>query len=506
MESLTSGFTIAIKTKAVESIPPNPERTKDAFSRIGYSLEESIADLIDNSIDAGASDVLIRLVYDRKRLQRIFVVDNGRGMREVELRHAMQFGSTMKHKKGDLGKYGIGLKAASLSQCEQFAVITRSRGELSGRRWSSASFKKDWLCEKLEQSNCAILFASPWAGLNLKKSGTIIMWENLMCLRAGDTGIAETMNKAIVRLSNHLGLVFHRFLEKNNGIRIHLDSQVADTPESKATQLVSPFNPFKYPASGARGYPKEFQITLDKIGDLTLVAHIWPPKSRAPGYILGGGKVSSRQGFYFYRNNRLIQAGGWNGYRGDDTEPHVSLARVSVDISPTLEGHFDVMVQKSKVSPPINFVKAVGTAAAASTKFFDYVSKAIEVYRQMAGRDKSSNLPLVPWNGISPKSRDKARDILARKEQSIRKIGFRWENLDVGTVFELDQARRRIKLNERYRKSILGGSRKSKNDAEMFKTAIFLLVHKYFDHHAITSKRKKFLDTCNRLFLHCIDG
>jgi HSP90 family molecular chaperone len=117
--------------------PPNPERTKDAIARIGYSLEESIADLIDNSLDAQATDVLIRFIYDRKNIHRIFVVDNGHGMREETLRRAMQFGSTLRHEKTDLGKYGIGLKSASLSQCNQFSVISRVDKEVSGRRWSS---------------------------------------------------------------------------------------------------------------------------------------------------------------------------------------------------------------------------------------------------------------------------------------------------------------------------------------------------------------------------------
>ncbi len=82
---------------------------------------------------AGATDVLVRLLYDRKSVRRVCIVDNGCGMREETLRRAMQFGSTLKHKKGDLGKYGIGLKSASLSQCEQFAVVTRSSDSWSCR-------------------------------------------------------------------------------------------------------------------------------------------------------------------------------------------------------------------------------------------------------------------------------------------------------------------------------------------------------------------------------------
>src|SRR4051794_35492511 len=99
VDAARSDYIWKIDTKGVESTPPDPERTKDAFSRIGYSLEEAIADLVDNSIDAGAKDVLVRFLYDRKSIRRVFIVDNGRGMREETLRDAMRFGSTLKHKK-----------------------------------------------------------------------------------------------------------------------------------------------------------------------------------------------------------------------------------------------------------------------------------------------------------------------------------------------------------------------------------------------------------------------
>lgn len=505
MDSLDSDYTLQIQTSGVESNPPNPERTKDAFSRIGYSLEEAVADLIDNSIDAGAADVLVRLVYDRKNIHRIFIVDNGHGMKEDILRQAMKFGSTLKHDKTDLGKYGIGLKAASLSQCEQFAVITRSGSELSGRRWSTQSFQKDWLCEKLDQNGCAILMAASWGDLDLRKSGTIVMWEKLTCLQTGELGTSETVNKAISGLSKHLGLVFHRFLEKKNGLRIHLDSQYAGHKDSSIAQPVPPLNPFSYTASGARNYPKDFRIKLEGVGNLDLAAHIWPPKSRDEGYTLGGGKISSRQGFYFYRNDRLIQAGGWNGYRNDDAEPHVSLARVAVDIPPGAEGHFDVMVQKSKVSPPRDFVEAVRNAASGSIKFSDYVAKAIEAYRQK-GAAEEDDFPLVPWDGLSPKARDKAWEVLAPDERRVRKVGFAWKPLDRDVVFELDRERRKIVLNELHRKAILGGARRSKNDAGLFKATIFLLVQEYFDYQQTTKKRREFLDSCNKLLLHCLDG
>lgn len=500
------GYSVDIGTRGVESIPPDPERTKDAFSRIGYSFEEAISDLVDNSIDAGATDVLIRLLYDRKSIRRVFIVDNGRGMNEETLRSAMRFGSTLKHKKSDLGKYGIGLKSASLSQCEQFAVVTRVGDEISGRRWAAASFQNNWLCEKLERSGCKRLLDAQWAGLDLCRSGTIVMWDDLTNLQAGDLPASETVNKAVLGLANHLGLVFHRFLEKGDKLRIRLDSQFLGLPEFDVAQFVTPLNPFGYGATGSKGYPKEFKTTLAGVGELKLLAHLWPPKSRKSGYTLGGGKISSRQGFYFYRNDRIIQAGGWNGCRGDDAEPHLSLARVAIDIPPGSEGRFDVMVQKSKVSPPRDFVGAVRSARAGKSTFGEYVAEAIKVYRSEGKAEHVDEKPLVPWDGLSTSARKNARDILAPTEGRIRRVNFRWKTLDANLVFELDRDRGIINLNEIHRLAILGGTRKSRNDARVFKTTLFLLVRSYFDQKPLTRGRVEFLETCNKLLLGSLKG
>jgi hypothetical protein len=483
-----------------ESIPPDPERTKGAFSRIGYSFDEAIADLIDNSVDAGATDVLVRLLHDKKSVRRVCIVDNGRGMREETLRRAMQFGSTLKHRQSDLGKYGIGLKSASLSQCEQFAVVTRSGGEVSGRRWAATSFSHGWLCEKLDRPGCARLLEGRWAGLNLGKSGAIVMWDDLTCLQAGDLGVSETVNRAIVGLANHLGLVYHRFLESKGRLRIHLDSQVVGTPEFDIAQLVSPLNPFAYDAPGAVGYPKQFRTVVSGIGEMTLIAHIWPPKSRKAGYTLGGGRVSSRQGFYFYRNDRLIQAGGWNGWRGDDAEPHLSLARVAVDVPAGSEQHFDVVVQKSRVSPPRDFIEAISKARAGSETFADYVARAIKVYRLEGKGERQDERALVPWRGLPANMRQTAREILA-PEGGIRHLNFIWKKLDAGALFELDLTRKLIYLNEVHRRAVLGRGRKSQNDARLFKMSLFMMVRGCFDGKPVTKARAELLATCNRLLL-----
>jgi len=501
--NLVPDYLSPIETSGTEKTPPNPARTKMAFARVGYSLADAVADLVDNSVDAKASTVLVRFLYDRKGVHRVFIVDDGKGMSESVLSQAMQFGSTLPHCSKDLGHYGIGLKAASFSQCSTFSVISNDGQEISGRRWTSASFEHDWLCEKLAVSGCRQLLQAPWSGLKLNRMGTIVVWDDLTGLRSGQSTPEETVNRARQELSNHLGLVFHRFLSRDD-LQMLLDVQFVGRREGPSSSKVKSLDPFSYAKSGAIGYPKKFEVMLDRGTRIDLNAHIWPPRSREPAYRLGGGKVASRQGFYFYRNDRLVQAGGWNGYRDDDAEPHLSLARIAVD----LPQNIDVSIQKDKVETlPRGFIDAVRQATAGSIRFADFVKKAQEVYRTRGRAADGSDFPLVPGRGLSKPLREAARKFAAPDESRVRTVDFGWGNLDAGTVFKIEKNnnRRRIVLNELYRKSILSGKRRSENDAQTFKTLLFLLVREYFDYQTMTKARSEYLDGCNQLLLRSLN-
>lgn len=494
-------YLASIPTSGTEKTPPNPARTKMAFARVGYSLAEAIADLIDNSIDAEASAVLVRLLYDRNGVHRVFIADNGNGMSEATLSKAMQFGSTLRHHAKDLGQYGIGLKAASFSQAGTFSVVTNNGAEISGRRWTNESFKQDWLCEKLAEQGCKELLSSPWGPVKPRESGTIVIWDDLSVLRSGESTPEETVNRAINELSVHLGLVFHRFISKES-LKIFLDTQVVRKQQNNVFQPVKELDPFSYTKSGALGYPKKFLISLEQNKKISLEAHIWPKRSKEPGYRLGGGKVAARQGFYFYRNERLIQAGGWNGYRDEDTEPHLSLARVCVE----LPSNIDVSIQKDKVATlPRGFIDAVRDATSGSTNFRDFINKAESVYRSK-GRQLETDYPLVPRKGVNNTLRVAARKFFGPDENRFRSVDFKWQKIEPLKVFEIQRDRRRIVLNELYRKNILGRSRRSQNDAQLFKIMLFLLLREYFDFQAMTKARSEMLDKCNELLLRSLNA
>jgi len=236
-------------------------------------------------------------------------------------------------------------------------------------------------------------------------------------------------------------------------------------------------DPFGYHQTGAPGYPKDFRISIPGSGELVGAAHIWPARSKLPGYKLGGGAVSRRQGFYFYRNDRLIQHGGWNNYR-DDAEPHLSLARVSIDLPKGLESVFSVRFNKSGVDAPRSFVDALEKAKADDgTTFPQYLERAEAVYRT---RGPATIKPVIPPSGgVRSALRRTIRDALPVSDDG-KDIDIVWEILDEDTFFTIDRDNRLLSINSLYRKALTGGRRAKPGDAQVLKLLLLLLVNDMF--------------------------
>ena len=137
---------------STESLPPDEAKAGDIFSRLGYKIHDAIADLVDNSVDAKASVVLIRFVRSPNGIHSVIIADNGSGMDAADLQEAMRFGSRSTKSSTQLGKYGIlyGLKSASLSQAEVVTVLSRRGNAYVGRRWKLENIKKNWASEILD--------------------------------------------------------------------------------------------------------------------------------------------------------------------------------------------------------------------------------------------------------------------------------------------------------------------------------------------------------------------
>jgi len=486
-----------LPTIAEKPNPPDAGGTREAFSRIGYKLEEAIADIADNSIDANAKNILIRFVQTDKAINRVVIADDGHGMSHETIIKAMQFGARTNHKKNDLGKYGIGMKSASFSQGDTMIVASRENRKTYGMRWTDASIKNGWLCEEINPEATAKLIDLDWAGLSLSESGTLVIWEDLDYLGHSESNPDITREKAVQKISGHLGLVFHRFIE--NGLTIKIDAIIEGKDTAGLATSVVPMNPFGYPHSGHRKFPKVFAIEFEDLGKLDLEAHIWPQKSKDPGYKLGGGKVAERQGFYFYRNDRVIQAGGWNRLRESDAEPHFSLARVKVDLPSSFDGAFSLNVQKSEVDVPSPFPGKALASKSGSTSFRDYLGFAEKTYRTRV--ISKEDFPLVMGSGIPPSVRKKCQRALGDGGKRYREVTFKWLDLPEGVFFKLTHDNNELILNKKFRNLLLSGAKGSLNDLPLIKSLLFLLLRDDFDRKAISQKHRNWIKAINQIII-----
>ncbi|MCI0652454.1 MAG: ATP-binding protein [Planctomycetes bacterium] len=485
-----------------EETPPNPSRLIMALRQIGYSFEQAVSDLVDNSINARAATVLIRFICENERIRSVVIADDGVGMDADTLREAMRFGSEQERDPASLGKYGMGLKLASLSHARCLTVLTRQKARADGRRWTIEGIEHGWECERIDQADATLELDAPWGGLNLKHHGTLVVWDDIDKLPIGTRGLKETLRGLQKRLQLHLGLCFHRFLEDRR-LRIVLDQQTAGEAEHSIKVEVAALNPFKYSRSGDASYPKVFRVELPGLGAVRAQAHIWPPNSEEPEYKLGN-KAAARQGFYFYRNDRLIQAGGWNGVVQHETEPHSSLARVRVDLPIELDTKFGLNVQKSAVLVPTGFEKAVTIAEADDGETFErYRQRAQQVYRRKDIRAERDH-PLVPVDGIARQLSEKAKALLAGEGSAVRPAAFEWTDFSNVDVFAIDRDARAILLNRLYRKALLGGARASRIDLPFLKLLLFFLLEEDLDTDRLSAPRKERLEHINALLVQAL--
>jgi hypothetical protein len=486
-----------LDTHSGAEIPPNAKRLIGALRQIGYSLEQAISDLIDNSINALAKNVVIRFITSENKIISVVLADDGIGMKPEKLVDAMKFGSDEEASSGSLGKYGMGLKLASLSHAESLTVVSKCRNGISARRWTIEGIKKGWICDVIKEEDAVEFYNSRSFPFEISSHGTLVIWNEIDKLPTSAKGLVDTLKNIKLKLKNHLGLCFHRFIEDKK-LNIYIDVQELNENIHGIKIEVEPLNPFGYPVSGHEEYPKKFKANIDGVGGLRFDAHIWPANSDLKNYKLGG-RTSSRQGFYFYRNDRLIQTGGWNGVVQDENEPHGSLARVRIDLPSEYDSKFGLNVQKSAVIVPTSFVTAIMSSQSDDRDIFPkFRRKADTVYRK---KDKGAHkyLPAVIGNGVPNSIAKKARTLLLSGGNKSKHIDFKWTHFETADLFSIDQTNGIIYLNKAYRKVLLRGSHGSQSDLPLLKTLIFFLTRDDFNKVRISAKRREELEIINKL-------
>lgn len=348
---------------------PEPSALVESLRAFGYSLRTAIADLVDNSISASAKNVWIRFEWDGAH-SFISIRDDGGGMTENELVTAMRPGSRSPledREPGDLGRFGLGLKTASFSQCRRMSVISKTEASACvGRCWDLDYINTvgEWrLLKKVNQDRLTEV------GEQVAQQGTIVLWEEMdrvtSSTKTDDRNAYKLFLEAIEEVKEHLGMVFHRYLEKRGGINIFINGR-----------QIEGWNPFLKGEKATQELPSEKLFC--KGAQLTVTPYVLPHQSKLSQdthrAASGPQGWNAQQGFYIYRNERLLVPGDWLGL-GFQKEEHHKLARIQIDLPNNMDDEWQIDVKKSRARPP-GYLRADLKRIAKLTR-----EQAVQIYR-----------------------------------------------------------------------------------------------------------------------------
>ena len=326
------------------NLPPYAPTLIESTRAIGYSLEAAVADIIDNSIAALASKVDV--FFFPIDGEYIAFLDDGIGMNDEEINAAMQYGSKNpleSRNEHDLGRFGLGLKTASLSQCKALTVISKQAKTICARKWDVDYVAEtgEWSLQVLETEE--VESCPHFKELMSLEFGTLVIWQKLDRLKAGEIKFEEALGRKMDVVREHLSLVFHRYLTGEPGLN-KFDISING-------QAVVPLDPFMT--------HKSVQAMADEVlivrGERILVRpYILPHTSKMSAEEIKrmGGKEGLRrqQGFYIYRNKRLVVWGTW--FRMMRQGEMSKLVRIQVDIPNMLDDLWTLDIKKSSAIPP----------------------------------------------------------------------------------------------------------------------------------------------------------
>ena len=326
------------------NMPPFAPVLMESTRALGYSAEAAIADVLDNSISAEATRISLRFSpFDEAYFS---VLDNGKGMNSEELNTAMRYGSVsplVVREDNDLGRFGLGLKTASLSQCRRLTVISKKAGTVSARQWDLdvVCQKQDWILLSLDENEYRCF--PHIEELENQESGTLVIWNVFDRFGAGEISLEKAMNEKMSDVRQHLALIFHRYLTGEKGIN-KVAMLLNEDP-------VIPQDPFLASVSTIYQDDEHLEIAGHNV---TVRPFVLPHISKlSPQEISAlGGKEGLRkyQGFYVYRNKRLLVWGTWFRLRRKDELS--KLARIRVDIPNSLDDLWTLDIRKSRAIPP----------------------------------------------------------------------------------------------------------------------------------------------------------
>lgn len=371
-------------------VTPSASRLTTSLRDIGYDFVTAVADIVDNSVSAGASRIDIVFHYAGED-SHVLIADDGIGMTQSQVNEALRFGSRRAYGASDLGRFGLGLKTASISQCRRLTVVSR-RGKarlrlgygtldldhiVSVDRWEITPPPADSHCYR----------ALEWLEV---APGTVVIWEKLdrvLPTRQESGWARRRLDQLAAKTADYLGMVFHRFIEGTAGGGPRIDFTVNG-------EKVHPWNPFAPDEPATERLPRRtVEVTADDAPSVVSISpYVLPARDAfsTPAEferLAGPLRWNRQQGLYVYRADRMVQSGGWSGLRAADE--HTKLARASLDFPPALDTMFRVNVAKMRVVLPTEIRTVVGRHVQ------DLCQKAETAYRhQAAAESERAAVPL----------------------------------------------------------------------------------------------------------------
>jgi hypothetical protein len=334
-----------------EIAKPNPKSTINSYRSFGYNLSTAISDIIDNSISANADEIRLEYKWNGQD-SFISICDNGIGMNKDELVLAMTPGSKdpeEERSEKDLGRFGMGLKTASFSQCKRLTCVTKKENFTTIKRCWDIDFinsENEWQLLDYVSNNSFL------EKIENQKSGCFVLWEKLDRIVGNAEGNNESVKNAfyqeMINVKHHLSLVFHKFIESKR-IKIFFQN----------TQIEA-YNPFLLNLN-----PKPEMGQPETFGNVEITYFILPHMSEIGkvDYENSGGSLGwfNKQGFYIYRGNRLLVAGDWLGL--EKKRDYSKLARIAVNFTNSNDFNWHLDIKKSTATPPIEIRKELSRIA-----------------------------------------------------------------------------------------------------------------------------------------------
>lgn len=343
---------------------PSPDILMNSMRSIGYTFKTALADIIDNAISADATNVYVDSPINDNDLF-ITILDDGYGMERDDLLNAMKYGSDREfYSNKDLGRFGLGLKSASLSQCRVLTVASKRNNIISAFRWDldSVAVDKKWDCLELEVEEIDDI--PNISKLKQLPQGTIVVWQKFDGAYKKSGGLVrEYLMDEIDESTKHLQLVFHRYLnKKTKPFNIYINND----------KLIG-FDPFleDHPKTDTKK-PSELSVDNSTIKIQTYILPHQTDLNNEDIEKLGGiDSLRSGQGFYIYRNDRLIIYGTWFRLSSSNINHELfKYGRVKVDIPNTLDDMWEIDIKKQNAVVPKailnNLKRAVSTVCGRS--------------------------------------------------------------------------------------------------------------------------------------------